>query len=79
MVLLVHFLKQNFKNSLSNKKGSIFIEASITMPLACVIGVTIIQISVVLFNDFKNQVQDHVKYMDEKSYSMQIEIIRKNG
>lgn len=79
MVLLVHFLKQNFKNSLSNKKGSIFIEASITMPLACVIAVTIIQISVVLFNDFKNQVQDHVKYMDEKSYSMQIEIIRKNG
>lgn len=69
-------VKQNFKKNLFNKRGSIFIEASIVMPLACIITIMMIQISIVYYNEFAKQVHHHMDDISKKSFIIQTEIIR---
>lgn len=42
-----------------NKKGSIYIEASIVLPLSCLIVITMITISVSFYNVFLKTVMNH--------------------
>lgn len=76
MIPLVRWIKQNFKKTLLNKRGSAILEGSMTMPLACIIAVMIIQMAVLFYDDFAVQVKDHKKQLDERYYTLQIEMIR---
>ncbi len=76
MIPLEHSVRPSFKKIFSNKKGSIFIEASIVMPLACIIAVAMIQIAIISFNELAKQVADHKLELSERSYVLQTEIIR---
>ena len=79
MTLLERLAKLNFKRNLLNKEGSLFIEASIVMPLACIIAIAMIQLAICFFNEFASQVAEHKLDLSEKSYTLQIEIIRNYG
>ena len=79
MTPLEHLAKPNSNRKLLNKKGSIFIEASIVMPLACIIAIAMIQLAICFFNEFASQVAEHKLDLSEKSYTLQIEIIRNYG
>lgn len=72
----VHSAKQNFKNSYRNKNGSIFIEASIIFPLACIIAIAMLHFAILFFNELEGQVSEHVSTIKEDSYMIQVEIIR---
>ena len=76
MTPLGHLVRQSFNRILLSKKGSIFIEASIVMPLACIIAIAMIGLAISFFNDFEKQVRGHKLELSEKSYTLQIEIIR---
>ena len=76
MKLLARLIKQSFSSALKSKRGSSYIEASIVMPLACIISIMMIQIAIVFFNDLLKQTTKHKEFFEEKSYSLQIELIR---
>lgn len=76
MIPLVHLIKQSFKKALLNKRGSAILEGSMTIPLACIIAVMIIQTAVLFYDDFTVQVRAHKKQLDERNYTLQIEMIR---
>ena len=76
MTLLVHLIKQSFKSVIKNRRGSSYIEASIAMPLACVISIMMLQLGIVFFNDLIKQTEEHKKYFEDTNYNLQIEIIR---
>lgn len=78
MIHLARLTKQSFKGFCHNKKGEVFIEASIAMPLACVISIMMLQLAVIFFNELEEQVKEHISMINEKSYMIQIEILRKN-
>ncbi len=76
MRLLVRLIKQNSSFVLRSRRGSSYIEASIVMPLACIVSIMMIQIAIVFFNDLLKQRTEHKEYFEEKNYSLQIELIR---
>lgn len=76
MIPLVHWIKQNFKKTLLSKRGSAILEGSMTMPIACIIAVMIMQTAVLFYDDFAVQVRTHKKQLDERNYTLQIEMIR---
>lgn len=76
MTPLAHLVKQNFKKFTFDKGGGLFIEASVVMPLACIITIMMIQIAILFYNDFSKQVDDHKLEISQKSYFLQTEMIR---
>lgn len=76
MIPLEHSIKQSFKKAMLNKRGSVILEGSMTIPLACIIAVMIIQTAVLFYDDFAVQVKTHKKQLSERNYTLQIEMIR---
>ena len=78
MKLLGHLVKANSKMFSHNKMGSIFIEASLVMPMACIVSIMMLQIAICFFYQFQEQVETHMEALNNKNYMLQIEIIRNN-
>lgn len=78
MKLLERLTKASFRIFSHNKKGSIFIEASLVMPMACIISIMMLQIAICFFYRFQEQVETHIEALNNKNYMLQIEIIRNN-
>ena len=78
MKLLERLVKANSKIFSHNKKGSIFIEASLVMPMACIVFIMMLQIAVFFFYQLREQVETHMEELNNKNYMIQIEMIRNN-
>ena len=77
MTLLVHLIRQSFNSVIKNKNGSSYIEASIAMPLACIISIMMLQLGIVFFNDLIKQTEEHKEYLD-KTYGVLYWYIMRN-
>ena len=59
---------------LNSKRGSIFVEATIIMPLTISISVAMILLAVHFHGQLLEQAKTHKKEIEEKSYNMQLEM-----
>ena len=75
IIPLGRLIRQNF-NELRNKKGSIFIEASLVLPLTCIILITMITTAMSFYGDLAEQAKNHKEELAEKSYLLQMALIR---
>ena len=78
MKLLGHLVKANSKMFSHNKMGSIFIEASLVMPMACIVSIMMLQIAIYFFYQLQEQVENHIEVLNNRNYVIQIEMIRNN-
>lgn len=60
----------------NNKKGSMYLEATMVMPLSIIICISLIYISLNFYNEIVRQVESHKQYLEEANYLVQLEILR---
>jgi len=59
-----------------NKRGSIFIEASIVMPLALIISINMLLMAMFFYQNICEQTRRHKEELRQFSYVLQMEYIR---
>lgn len=60
----------------NNKKGSMYLEATMVMPLSIIICISLIYISLNFYNEIVRQVESHKQYLEDANYLLQLEILR---
>ncbi len=73
---LVHLVKVSSRIIRNNKKGSMYIESSMVLPMACFVMIVLIGISMRFHGRLAEQVLEHEEYFTQKKYTIQMEIIR---
>lgn len=69
-------LKKN--HGIVNKKGSIFIEASMILPITVLTIAGLICLIMFFHGQFAKQADEHIRKLSEEDYSAQMEMIRNN-
>ena len=75
IIPLERLIKRSF-NHLKGKAGSIFIEASLVLPLTCIILITMITMAMSFYRNIYDQVQNHKEEMMNESHRLQMEAVR---
>jgi hypothetical protein len=76
MILLGLSAKLSFKKIFANKKGSAILEATMVMPLTCLILVTLVGIIMTFHGNFAKQVNSHKKEILERECHKELLKIR---
>ncbi len=69
-------LKRSATVGFKSKKGSAYIESAMTMPMACLILIVLIGISMTFHGKLVSQIDQHKKYFEEKKYAAKMEVVR---
>ena len=77
MILLEALTKAGFKKSLFDKTGSIYVEASIVMPVTCLIIIGMIGLIMTFYSSVHKQAEEHIEIVSGWDCSEQIEVIRR--
>lgn len=71
--------KASFRRKLAQRSGSIYVEASMVMPLTCLVMAGLIAVIMSFYGAVAKQSEDHIKQASEWYVTGQIEVIRRNG
>lgn len=71
--------KASFRRKLAQRSGSIYVEASMVMPLTCLVMAGLIAVIMSFYGAVSKQSEDHIKQASEWDVTGQIEVIRRNG
>lgn len=77
MILSEVLTRVVFKNRLSDKAGSIYVEASIVLPMTCLIIISMIGLVMTFYSNIYKQAEVHIETVSDWNHSKQIEVIRR--
>lgn len=61
---------------IKSKKGSIYVEASLVMPVTCLISISLIGLAMTFFSDIRHQVDYHKEELEKWSQGKEASYIR---
>lgn len=71
-------VRASFRQLISDRRGSVYVEASMVMPMTCLIMAAMIAVIMSFYGDVSSQTEDHIEQASRWDITAQIEVIRKN-